>query len=268
MDKELVSIIMPAFNAAAFISESIDSVLRQTYRKWELIIINDCSYDATADIIRRYKEEDSRIIILTNEMNQGVSTARNRGVCEATGHWIAYLDSDDIWTPDKLEQQMQLVYSKDMDGERPDLIFTGSAFIDRDSELINYCLEIPERISYHELLKQNVISCSSVLVRKELALKYPMKHDEMHEDYAVWLQILKDGGCVYGINQPLLIYRLSATSKSGNKKKAAVMTFRVYRFMGLNLLQSFYYFCWYTLRNLKKYYAICHNKTDFQMQKM
>ena len=81
----------------------------------------------------------------------------------------------------------------------------------------------------------------------------------MHEDYAVWLQILKNGGHAYGINEPLLIYRLSQSSKSGNKKKAAVMTYRVYRFMGLNPVQSFYYFCWYAYRNLKKYHAISHN---------
>ena len=259
MEKELVSIVMPAFNAAVSISESIDSVLKQTYGVWELLVINDCSCDSTEDVVRSYREKDSRIVILTNDENQGVSNTRNRGVREAKGDWIAFLDSDDLWTPDKLEQQMRLVHSKKTSGKTPDLVFTGSAFIDNSGKPAAYQLEVPERISYHELLKQNLISCSSVLVRKELALKYPMKHDDMHEDYAVWLQILKNGGHAYGINQPLLIYRLSKSSKSGNKKKAAVMTYKVYRFMGLNSVQSFYYFCWYAYRNLKKYYAISHN---------
>ncbi len=258
MGKRLVSIVMPAFNAAASISESIDSVLGQTYRDWELIIINDCSCDATADIVRGYREKDSRIVILTNGENQGVSSTRNRGVREAKGDWIAFLDSDDLWTPDKLERQMRLVQGEQANGGMPDLVFTGSAFIDSSGRPADYHLEVPERISYHELLKQNLISCSSVLVRKELVLKYPMEHDDMHEDYAVWLQILKNGGHAYGINEPLLIYRLSQSSKSGNKKKAAVMTYRVYRFMGLNPVQSFYYFCWYAYRNLKKYHAIRH----------
>lgn len=259
MEKELVSIVMPAFNAAASISESIDSVLGQTYRVWELIIINDCSCDSTADIIWNYHEKDSRIIILTNDENQGVSNTRNRGVREAKGDWIAFLDSDDLWMPDKLEQQMRLLCNEEANDETLDIVFTGSAFIDNSGRPAAYRLEVPERISYHELLKQNLISCSSVLVRKELVLRYPMEHDDMHEDYAVWLQILKNGGRAYGINKPLLVYRLSQSSKSGNKKKAAVMTFKVYRFMGLNLVQSFYYFCWYSYRNLKKYYAINHN---------
>ena len=266
MEKGLVSIVMPAFNAAAFISESIDSVLRQTYRDWELIIVNDCSSDSTSDIVRGYREQDPRIIILTNDRNQGVSMTRNRGVREAKGDWIAFLDSDDLWTPDKLERQMRLLHNGEENGEMPDLVFTGSAFIDSSGRPASYCLEVPKRISYHELLKQNLISCSSVLVRKELVLKYPMEHDDMHEDYAVWLQILKNGGHAYGINHPLLIYRLSQSSKSGNKKKAAAMTYKVYRFMGLNPVQSFYYFCWYAYRNMKKYYAIAHSSFGYNTE--
>lgn len=261
MGNELVSIVMPAFNAAASISESIDSVLRQTYNDWELIIVNDCSCDSTLDIIRVYQEMEPRIVVLTNDKNLGVSKTRNRGVRESKGKWIAFLDSDDLWMPDKLEQQMRLIHDREIDGDESVLVYTGSAFMDNSGRLSDYRLVVPEEISYRELLKQNLISCSSVLIRKELVLKYPMEHDDMHEDYAVWLQILKDGGRAYGINQPLLIYRLSQSSKSGNKKKAAVMTYRVYRFLGLNTVQSLYYFCWYAYRNLRKYYAINHNGT-------
>lgn len=266
MERELVSIVMPAFNAAATMSESVDSVLKQTYTDWELIIVDDCSCDSTDEIARVYRERDSRIVILNNSKNMGVSESRNLGTEYAKGGWIAFLDSDDMWTPDKLERQMRLVHDKMSMGEEPALVFTGSAFMDRAGKQTAYHLAVPERVSYRELLKQNVISCSSVLLRKDLALKYPMKHDDMHEDYAVWLQILRDGGRAYGINRPLLLYRLSETSKSGNKRKAAVMTYKVYRFMGLNPVQSFYYFCWYAYRNMKKYYAIAHSSFGYNTE--
>lgn len=266
MERELVSIVMPAFNAAATISESIDSVLRQTYTDWELIIVDDGSCDPTAEIIRRYGEREPRLISLNNGKNRGVSESRNLGTERAKGSWIAFLDSDDMWAPDKLERQMKLVHDRMAMGEEPALVFTGSAFMDRAGKQTAYHLAVPERVSYRELLKQNVISCSSVLLRKDLALKYPMKHDDMHEDYAVWLQVLRDGGRAYGINRPLLLYRLSETSKSGNKRKAAVMTYKVYRFMGLNPVQSFYYFCWYAYRNMKKYYAIAHSSFGYNTE--
>lgn len=261
MERELVSIVMPAFNAAATISESVDSVLKQTYTDWELIIVDDCSCDSTVEIARRYREKEPRIVILNNSKNLGVSESRNLGAERAKGGWIAFLDSDDMWTPDKLERQMRLIHDRMSMGEEPALVFTGSVFLDSTGRQIAYRLAVPEHVSYRELLKQNVISCSSVLIRKELALRYPMKHDDMHEDYAVWLQVLRDGGRAYGINRPLLLYRMSETSKSGNKRKAAVMTYKVYRFMGLNPVQSFYYFCWYAYRNMRKYYAIAHSGT-------
>lgn len=255
MDKsEFVSIIMPAYNAAGTIRASIDSVIRQTYPHWELIVIDDGSMDGTGDILKEYSLHESRVRYLANGRNAGVSATRNRGAAEAKGAWIAFLDSDDLWRPDKLEKQMELLRKH----PQADLIFTGSAFIDSKGRLLSYHLKVPRKISYRELLKQNMISCSSVLIRRELILRYPMEHDDMHEDYAVWLQILKNGGRAYGINEPLLIYRLSETSKSGNKKKAAIMTYKVYRFMGLNQIQSFYYFCWYAYRNLRKYGAIRH----------
>ena len=97
------------------------------------------------------------------------------------------------------------------------------------------------------------------MARRDIILQFPMMYDDMHEDYAVWLQILKKGYVAYGINEPLLIYRLSANSKSGNKKRAALMTYKVYRYLGLNHMQAMYYFIWYAWRNLKKYYEIQKN---------
>ena len=247
-----ISIIMPAFDAEKTIRDSAQSVLDQTYRDWELIIIDDGSPDGTGRAARSLAETDPRIRVFTNQVNQGVSESRNFGIRNARGEWIAFLDSDDLWTPVKLQKQVERIRTD----PSADLVFTGSAFMNGQGERAEYILKVPQTVSYRELLRQNIISCSSVLVRRELMMRYPMGHDGMHEDYAVWLQILRDGGCARGIDEPLLIYRLSAGSKSGDKKRAALMTYRVYRYMGLGPIRSLFYFACYCFRSMKKYYNI------------
>lgn len=247
-----VSVIIPAYNASDFISKALTSVLEQTYKNFELIIIDDCSRDDTFKIINDFAAKDDRIKVYRNEKNSGVAFTRNFGVLMATSDWIAFLDSDDKWRGDKLEKQIALLKNN------PDasLIFTGSSFINEGGKGSSYILRVPEKITFRQLLKQNLISCSSVLVKKEHLLKYKMERDDMHEDFAVWLQILRNEKYAYGIDEPLLIYRISSGSKSGNKIKAAGMTYSVYRYIGLNFLTSLYNMFFYTLRNLKKYRAI------------
>ena len=244
----LVSIIMPAWNSEKTITDSIQSVLSQTYESWELIVINDASQDRTVAIVDSFASEEPRIKILTNKENKGVSYSRKRGVAEAKGEWIAFLDSDDLWTKDKLEKQTALFESN-----QADLIFTGSAFIKADGTPYSWIMRIPEKIIYRELLKQNVISNSSVLVRKELLQKHMVDGDYIHEDYACWLGCLREGTRAQGIDEPLLIYRISATSKSGNKIKAAKMNWNTYRKAGLSVFEAAYYMIWYCIRGFQKY---------------
>lgn len=246
----MVSIIMPAFNAARFLEEAIQSVLDQTYRDWELLVIDDGSADQTAQIAEAFSREDARIRLIKNEYNMGVAETRNRGVALAAGEWIAFLDSDDCWHPEKLEKQ--LAFARENGAE---FVFSGSAFMNEQSERLDYYLSVPRTISYKELLKQNRISCSSVLIRRELIAAYPMKHAaDMHEDFAVWLKILRGRDIrAFGVDEPLLIYRVRAASKSGNKIKAGLMTFRVYRYLGIPLCPAWYYWCCYLVRNVKKY---------------
>ena len=138
-------------------------------------------------------------------------------------------------------------------------MFTGSGFMDEEGKRIGRILHVPEKISYRELLKQNLISCSSVLVKRELMLRYPMRltgsraKGRMHEDFASRLRMLRGGAKAYGIDEPMLIYRVSRGSVSGNKSKAAAMTWRVYRNIGLSLPECVYYFCCYAVRSLKKW---------------
>lgn len=247
-DFGMISIIMAAYNAEQTIEQAIYSVLSQTYPDFELLVVNDCSSDRTVELVKSIAAKDSRVRLVSNVKNSGVSYTRKHGLEEAKGSWIAILDSDDAWTPEKLEKQIAL--QKKMNA---DLLFTGSAFMDADGQLINGYLHAPKEVNYRQLLKQNVLSNSSALVRKGLYAKHYAIGDGMHEDFAIWLSILKEGKKAYGVDEPLLIYRIAKSSKSGNKVKAAKMNWNTYRYVGLNLLASFYYECWYVVKGLLKY---------------
>ena len=209
-----ISIITPAYNCEKYLEQSVDSVLSQTWQDWELLIIDDCSKDATWLRMQTLAKQDNRIRIFQNRHNSGSAATRNNGIRQARGEWIAFLDSDDLWRPEKLERQMSVLR------KHPDasFLFTGSAFIEDDGMTIAHVLHVPEKVSRKKLLKQNVISCSSVLIRRELMLEFPMpEEDGIHEDFATWLAILSKIPCAYGVDEPLLVYRRALASKSGKK---------------------------------------------------
>lgn len=248
---DLVSIIMPAYNCEKYVVEAIESVINQTYSNFELIVIDDGSKDNTLKIINDFAEKDNRIKALQNEKNSGVSETRNRGISLAEGNWIAFLDSDDIWVEEKLEKQMN--YAKE---NKADFTFTGSAYIDEEGNPYSGIFKVPEKVSYRTLLRHNVITCSSVLVKRKYFENIKMEKDEMHEDYAVWLRILKLGISAYGVNEPLLIYRISKNSKSGNKIKTIKMTYKVFRFVGISHIGSAYFMARHVLASVGKYKRI------------
>ena len=247
-DFGLVSVIMAVYKAEKTIEQSINSVLNQTYPAVELLVVDDYSQDRTVKLVENIMARDNRVRLIYNKENSGVSYTRKHGLEEAKGAWIAILDSDDIWAPEKLEKQ--IILQKKMNA---DLLFTGSAFMDSDGQPIDWYLHAPSEVTYRHLLKQNVLSNSSSLVRKELYEKYYAVGDGMHEDFAVWLGILKEGKKAYGVDEPLLTYRIAKSSKSGNKIKAAKMNWNTYRYIGLNPLSAFYYECWYVVKGLMKY---------------
>lgn len=218
---------MPAYNAGKFIKEAINSVINQSYRDWELVIIDDCSEDGTEEIIDTC--DDSRIRVYRNSENLGAAASRNRGVAAAQGEYIAFLDADDCWDKSKLEKQAAL---------NADFSFTGSGFIDENGDFLDYILHVPREIGFRKLLGQNVISNSSVLIRKKLLENYPFPENrrDIHEDYAVWLSILRSGAVAKGIDEPLLKYRVLDRSRSADKRNAAVMNWNVYRYLELSPL--------------------------------
>jgi len=248
----LVSVIMPAYNAEKTIDVAIESVLKQTVSDFELIIIDDGSTDNTNGIVNKYADMDNRVVALANGGNRGVSYTRNYAVSIAQGEWIAFLDSDDAWQPTKLERQLQLS-QKHIDSF---IIYTGSSFIDEGGIPYRHVMHAEDKITYRRLIRKNLISCSSVMVKTRVMQAIKMPGDKMHEDYYCWLKILEQHMYAYGVDEPLLIYRLSSKSKSSNRIKSAVMLYRTYRVIGYSVICS----CWlvflYTFYSIKKRHAI------------
>ncbi len=247
-----ISVIMPAYNAEETVNCAVESVLRQTFSDFELIVIDDCSTDGTLDILRKLAERDPRIIIIENEQNSGVSHSRNTGVARAEGEWIAFLDSDDMWREDKLELQLRELE------KHPECVvgYTASAFIDSAGNPYNYVMPAEEKTVYSTLLRKNLMSCSSVIIRSSVMKGIKMPGDEMHEDYYVWLTVLRDGGYACGINEPLLIYRLSENSKSSSRVKSARMSYNTYRAVGYSAVSSLFLVCRYFFHSVTKRYKI------------
>ena len=246
MDTPLISVVMPAYRCAGTIGAAIDSVLCQNV-DLELLVINDCSPESLEGALAPYRC-DPRVRIIENERNMGAAQSRNRGVSLARGEYVAFLDSDDLWVPGKLEKQLRRLEETGMV-----LCATARELMSPEGELSGRVLPVKPVISYRELLKHNSIACSSVLMKRSVAQEHPMHHEDSHEDYIMWLEILGKYGSACGINEPLLRYRLSNTGKSGSKLHSAKMTFLVYRYMGFSLPKSLVCFASYALHGVTKY---------------
>ena len=246
MEKK-VSIVMPAYNAEKTIAQSIASVVSQTSSDWELIIVDDASTDTTAQVVQGFVKADERIRMYTNKKNMGIAYTRNFGIQQAQGQWIAFLDSDDCWCKSKLQKQLDFIAKTSAK-----ITYTGTAYVNLAGQLSNYALPAKQTLSYGELLKANLMSCSSIMVLRDLMLRHPFPQGFMHEDYAVWLNILKEVGYAYGLDEPLLQYRLSATSKSGNRIKSAKMIFYSYREVGYSRFLALLLTLRYALHSISK----------------
>ena len=219
-----VSVIIPTYNAERYIKETIASVQKQTFDKWELIVIDDCSQDYTFSIVEQIMADDSRIKLQKNEANIGVAKTRNRGIELSQGTYVAFLDADDIWYPEKLERQIELA-----EKECADIVYSSYDIICADGNKAKGSYIVPEAVSYKELLKENVIGCSSVLVSSHTLKNYRFDTTFYHEDYVMWLQILANGGKAVGCPQILTAWRYMENSRSFNKRSAAKERWTIYR---------------------------------------
>ena len=247
MDGITVSVIMPAYKCAHMIAASLDSALAQQV-PLEVIVLNDCSPDDLDAAMQPYLS-DPRVLYLKNEKNLGVAETRNRGVAMARGDYIAFLDSDDIWAPDKLQKQLQLLEETGCV-----LCSTARELMTPEGVLTGYIIPVDPEFTFEDIRLHNQINCSSVLLRADVAREFPMHHDDCHEDYLMWLEVLEKYGRGCAVNEPLLKYRVSTTGKSGRKWNSARMTFRTYRRKGFGLARAALYFTSYAFHGAKKYF--------------
>lgn len=251
----LVSIIMPAYNSEKHIRESIESVLSQSMEDWELLVIDDASQDETADIVQRYALLDKRISLFKNDRNIGTAKSRNIGLDNAKAKWVAFLDSDDIWYSNKLERQLEIA-----EKEGAELVCSSYCILyENTGKRVNY--RIPSKISYEKLLCENIIGCSTVLLKSQLLKKRRFLSDIYHEDYAMWLALLKSGCNAIGCDEVLVEWRSSESGKSFDKRRAALNRWIIYRSIEhLSLPKACFVFCVYGVRGIVKYRSLFMNR--------
>ena len=230
----LVSVIMPAYNSAAFISESIQSVLTQSYQNWELLVIDDASSDSTKMIVQQFAEEDSRIQLLVNSTNKGTHHTRNKGIKVAQGDFIAFLDADDQWKPEKLKKQLDLL-SK----ENKPACFSSYELISEDGENLNKKIQALPVLTYEKLLKANYVGNLTGIYSAKALGKIYCPEISKRQDWALWLKVIEKGGPLQGIQESLAIYRVRKDSISGNKVEMLKYNFNVYhKILGYDLFTS------------------------------
>ena len=246
----LVSIIMPAYNIERYIEKAIRSVINQTFTDWELIVIDDGSKDSTLDIIELMVAEDERISSMPNETNIGVAKTRNRGIDIARGKYIALLDSDDIWYENKLELQI-----KKLEAEKADICYCSYAIIDEEGKKIRNDYMVSERVDFKDMLKENHIGCSTVILSRSALDNNRFLTDYYHEDYVLWLDLLKSGARAVGCSDVLAEWRLIRDSRSFDKKRSANFRWKIYRqHLGFSWFKSGYWFVCYALNGVRKYF--------------
>lgn len=245
----LVSVIMPAYNAARFIEEAIMSVIAQTVSDWELIVIDDCSQDNTRDIIAEMAEKDSRILFVANEQNMGVAKTRNRGLDMCRGQYVAFLDSDDYWQPEKLQKQLDKMQAADAG-----ICYCSYKIIDAFGAQAKADYIVPEKASFEDILTENFIQCSAMLIRADIVKRFRFNTEFFHEDYILGLDMLRAGEKAVGCSELLLNWRYLENSRSFNKKKSAVNRWKIYRnYLQLPLCKAVWVFVGYAFAGLRKY---------------
>ena len=246
MKEGLVSIITPMYKGAAFVGETIESVINQTYGDWEMIIVDDCSPDEGAGIavVKSYAEKDARVKLIESKKNSGSSGSRNIALRVAQGEYIAFLDSDDIWMPNFLEKQLAFMKEKDAI-----LVFSSYKRIDEHTkqEVLTPFIA-PARVTYKSLLKTCPIFPSTAVydLKSVEKLYFNEAMGSLRDDYVYWLNMLKTIEVAYGNKEQLVYYRMRKTSITADKKKVIVPQWKVLREVEhISFFKSLYYIvCW------------------------
>ena len=240
---DLVSVITPMYNSGKYIEETLKSVISQTHENWELFIIDDGSSDNCVELVNGFKKFDDRIKLIINEENQGAAISRNIGIREANGRYIAFLDSDDLWVPTKLEEQINFMSKNQLA-----LSYSSYEKIDESGNHIKNINIVKIQTTYHNLLKSNYIGCLTAMIDLKMMeqKKIYMPKITTRHDHGLWLAIVKRGFNVSGNPKILAKYRYREGSISFSKFKSGYYQWKLYRDVEkINLLSSIYYMvCW------------------------
>lgn len=244
-EDKLISIVVPLYNAEKFLEVTVKTVQSQTYQTWELLLVDDCSTDESRKIALKLAKQDARVRLICQETNQGAARARNRGVQEAKGRYLCFLDADDIWENDKLQEELAFMQKK-----QAGFVFTGYEFADETGRGLGKIVTVPEQITYHEALKNTTIFTSTVMLDRQLiADDYIYMPEIPSEDTATWWQILKRYGVAYGLNKNLVKYRRSENTLSSNKWVAIQRIWNLYRKQeGFSVIKSMYCMFFWAVR--------------------
>lgn len=245
----LVSVIIPVYNASNYIDRTLNSVFSQTYKNIEIIIVDDCSTDDTAKLIKEYEKTHSEIIYYLQEKNMGAGYARNKALELAKGQYVAFLDSDDEWLPQKIEKQLQVM----RDTNTP-FVYAAIEIIDKDNKRVKAKRNIKETCDYNYLLRNTMIATSSVMINRNVLGDFRMHLRRGGQDYATWLKLLRGGTVAKGINEVLVRYRVSRGSLSSNKIKSIRQIWEIQtQNEKINKIYVMYHLCCFVFNALKKY---------------
>lgn len=245
--KHLISIITPCYNSEKYISETIHSVLNQTYQNWEWWIVDDCSQDRSVEIIKSF--DDPRIHLISLEKNSGAAEARNVGIRKAQGRFLTFLDSDDVWLPEFLMKAISFLIE-----EKEELVYASYKRYDENMQPLLADFIAEDHIDYQRILYNCPIPMLTSMYDTQRIGKVEIPEVDMREDYAMWIEILKKIPEARAIEEPLAVYRIRENSFSRNKFQIMKKQFEVYyNFLNLSLLKSVYYTLFWALNGLRKY---------------
>lgn len=247
MKEELVSIVIPVYNAEEYIAETIGTVEGQTYKNWEIIFVDDCSTDRSKEIIKSKLSKNMTLIEL--EKNSGTAVARNEGIKRAKGRYLSFLDADDLWDKQKIEKQLNF-----MNDNGYAFTYTAFKYINKNNIKQSRKVNVQKSLEYKEALKNTrILSIAVMIDLNKIPKEKCFMIDVMNEDIATWWKILKSGYIAYGLNEVLVYYRRYNNSKTSSKIKNAKYRWELYRQVEkLSIIKSIYYFLHYIFYGIIK----------------
>ena len=246
---DLISIITPSYNSKYFVGDTIRSVLSQGYKNWEMIIVDDCSTDGSVEVIKKIIKNESRIKLIRLKKNTGSAMSRNAALEVANGRFIAFLDSDDIWYPNKLEKQVEFMLKR-----KAPISFTSYELIGENGASKNHIIHSVEKLTQIDYLKNTIIGFSTSMIDTQIVgNSFRMMDIRTRQDTSLWITLLGKGFSAHGLNKALVKYRIHSNSISANKIKAAKQVWNLYfHIHKFGLFRSIYYFSSYAFNAIKK----------------